>query len=121
MAGFMTQRIGNYLAALGAIIGAALFSAAAGQGAEGVQGRVTFANGKPAPQVFVQARSLGPAGPAVSDIAIFTDSAGGYSWPLPPGRFELSFVHEGKKLATRRVTVGRNGVTRLDVRLSDRK
>jgi hypothetical protein len=102
------------------VVGAVLLSASATHAAEGVQGRVTFANGKPATQVFVQARPLGPSGPAVPDIGIFTDGAGRYSWPLPPGRFELTFVHQGKKLTTRSVTVGRSGVTRLDVRLSDR-
>jgi hypothetical protein len=121
MAGSMTQRIRNYLATLVALVTAVLLSAAVGEAAEGVQGRVTFANGKPAAQVFVQARPLGPSGPPVPDIGIFTDSAGRYSWPLPPGRFELTFVHEGKKLTTRRITVGRTGVTPLDVRLSDRK
>jgi hypothetical protein len=105
------------MAFLGAILGVAMLSTSDGQAAQGVQGNVAFANGKPATQVFVQARSLDRPAPAIPDIANFTDNAGNYSWSLPPGRFELTFIHQGRNLATRRVTVGRTGVTRLDVRL----
>ena len=112
-----SHRTRNLIGALGAMLAAVLLSMSAGHTAQGVQGRVVFANGKPATQVFVQAKSLGQGGPPVPDIGIFTDGAGGYAWPLPPGRFELTFIHQGNKLATRKVTVGRSGVTRLDVRL----
>jgi len=108
----------NFVRALGAMLAAVLLSMSDGHTAQGVQGRVVFSNGKPATQVFVQARPLDQGGLPIPDIGIFTDGAGGYAWPLPPGRFELTFVHQGKKLATRSVTVGRSGVTRLDVRLS---
>ena len=94
-----------------------MLSISGGQAAQGVQGNIAFANGKPATQVFVQARSLERPAPAIPDIGIFTDGAGNYSWPLPPGSFELTFIHQGRKLATRKVTVQRSGVTRLDVRL----
>jgi hypothetical protein len=92
----------------------------AGSGAvrEGVHGRVTFASGKAAANVFVQARSLGQS--AVPDIGIFTSKGGNYFWPLPPGRFELTFIHQGRKRATREVEVGRNRATRLDVQLTAR-
>jgi hypothetical protein len=105
------------MAVLSVMLGAAMLSTSAGQAAQGVQGHVAFANGKPATQVFVQARSRERPAPAIPDIANFTDSAGNYSWSLPPGRFELTFIHQGRKLATRKVTVGRAGVTRLDVQL----
>lgn len=87
---------------------------------KGVQGRVTFASGKPAANVFVQARSLGQPAVALPDIGILTNQAGDYSWPLPPGRFELNFIHNGKKLATRQVNVGRNRPARLDIQLPAR-
>lgn len=93
-------------------------SAGSGGVREGVQGRVTFASGKPAANVFVQARSLGQM--AVADIGIFTDKAGNFYWPLPPGRFELTFVHQGRSLARRAVEVARSGATRVDIQLSAR-
>ena len=82
---------------------------------EGVRGRVTSASGKPVSEVFVQARSLDRPAPAIPDIAIMTDQAGNYSWPLASGRYEFSFIHQGRTLATRQVTVGRNRVTSLNV------
>jgi len=107
------------MALLSAMVGAVMLSISGGQAAaQGVQGHIAFANGKPATQVFVQARSLDRPAPAIPDIGIFTDGAGNYSWPLPPGRFELTFIHQERKLGTRKVTVERSGVTRLDVRLS---
>lgn len=86
---------------------------------KGVQGRVTFASGKPAANVFVQARSLGQPAVALPDIGVLTNKAGDYFWPLPPGRFELTFIHQGKKLATRQGNVGRDGRTRLDIELPE--
>jgi hypothetical protein len=112
------QRKRNWVALFSAMLGAAMFSISGGPAAQGVQGHVAFANGKPATQVFVQARSLERPAPAIPDIGIFTDGSGNYSWPLPPGRFELTFIHQGRKLATRNVTVERSGIARLDVRLS---
>lgn len=84
---------------------------------KGVQGRVTFASGKPAEKVFVQARSLGQPAIALPDIGILTNKAGDYFWPLPPGRFELTFILRGRKLATRQLDVGRNRPARLDIQL----
>jgi hypothetical protein len=88
--------------------------------AEGVQGRVTFASGKPAANVFVQARSLGSPTVALPDIGIFTNKSGEFFWPLPPGRFELTFSQDGRKLATRKIDVGKSRPARLDVELPAR-
>ena len=52
------QRKRNWMALFSAMLGAAMLSISGGQAAQGVQGNIAFANGKPATQVFVQARSL---------------------------------------------------------------
>jgi hypothetical protein len=87
---------------------------------KGVQGRVTFASGKPAANIFVQARSIGQPSVALPDIGILTNKAGDFFWPLPPGRFELTFILHGRKLATRQVNVGRSRATRFDIQLPAR-
>jgi hypothetical protein len=87
---------------------------------EGVGGRVTSASGAPVANVFVQARSLG--GPrAIPDIAIMTDAAGRYFWKLAPGRYELSFMRDGRELMRKRVVVRPNELTRLDIEASGQR
>jgi hypothetical protein len=87
---------------------------------EGVGGRVTSASGAPVANVFVQARSLG--GPrAIPDIAIMTDAAGRYFWKLAPGRYELSFMRDGRELTRKRVVVRPNELTRLDIEASGQR
>jgi hypothetical protein len=82
---------------------------------EGVGGRVTSAFGAPIANVFVQARSI--SGPrAVPDIAVYTDSAGHYSWKLDPGVYELTFMQDGRELVRKRVVVRPNELTRLDIK-----
>jgi hypothetical protein len=66
--------------------------------------------------VVVLAQSLDKPSPAIPDIAITTDAAGRYLWLLRPGKYELTFLLNGKKLATRRVTVSAEGTPQsLDV------
>jgi hypothetical protein len=71
----------------------------------GVAGVVRAASGKPVSGVAVVAQSLDKPSPAIPDIAITTDAAGRYLWLLRPGNYELTFLLNGKKLATRRVTI----------------
>ena len=92
-------------------------SPAAAQPKPGLRGQLTFASGKPAAGVFVQARPLGQS-PALPDIGIFTNKSGAFFWPLPAGRFELTFIHRGQKLAVRQVEVAEGRTARMDVRLS---
>jgi hypothetical protein len=66
---------------------------------------VRAASGKPVSGVVVLAKSLDKPSPAIPDIAITTNAAGRYLWLLRPGNYELTFLLNGKKLATRRVTV----------------
>jgi hypothetical protein len=84
---------------------------------QGVRGRVIAADGRPLRDVFVQATSLDRPAPAIPDIAITTDQAGNYFWALLPGRYSLTFFHQGRRLTSRDVGVRRNEVTPLDVRL----
>jgi hypothetical protein len=77
---------------------------------------VRTASGKPVTGVVVLAQSLDKPSPAIPDIAITTDSAGRYLWLLRPGKYELAFLLNGKKLATRRVTISTEGTPQsLDV------
>ena len=87
---------------------------------EGVGGRVTSASGAPVANVFVQARSLG--GPrAIPDIAVMTDSAGEYFWKLTAGRYELTFMRDGRELVRKQVVVRPNELTRLDIEASGQR
>ena len=81
---------------------------------QGVSGRVTSASGAPMANVFVQARSLDGLR-AIPDIAIMTDSAGHYLWDLAAGRYELTFMRDGRELVRKRVVVRQNELIRLDV------
>ena len=87
---------------------------------EGVGGRVISAEGSPISGVLVQARWLDKPVP-IPDIAIVTDSAGRYFWKLPPGRYELTFSQEGRRLASRNVTVHRNQITEAGIRVPARQ
>ena len=84
---------------------------------EGVVGRVTALDGHPIEGAFIQAISLGDAGPPIPDIAILSDSQGRYTWPLMPGSVQLSVTADGYQSATARVTIQTGKVTMLDFRL----
>lgn len=71
---------------------------------------MTSADGNPISGVFVQAKWLDKPVP-IPDIAIVTDHTGRYFWALPPGRYELTFFHDGRRLASRNVTVHRNQIS----------
>lgn len=86
----------------------------------GISGQVRLPSGQPLRKVVVLARSLDRSPPPIPDIAITTDENGRYFWKLPPGRYELTFVREGKRIATREVSVpGDTRKTILNVTISD--
>ena len=108
-------RVGNSLLAIFAVVFAMIFATKLSVAAEGVSGTITSSSREPMAHIFVQARSLN--GTPVPDLGVISGTDGQYFWPLRPGRYELTFVRQGKKLASRRTSVDRAGVTRLDVRL----
>ena len=82
--------------------------------AQGVAGRVTSTDGGAVEGAFVQASSLDPDGPAIPEIAIFTDADGNYQWTLRPGRYELAITADGFERAVDQVTVASGELAKLD-------
>jgi hypothetical protein len=71
----------------------------------GIVGHVRTQSGEPLHGIVVLAESLDPGGRAIPELAISTDPAGRFFWELEPGRYRLAFVRDGRRLATREVTV----------------
>ncbi len=79
-------------------------------------------SGQPLRGVVVLVDPLDKPSPPIPDVANATDQAGYYYWALPPGRYRLSFIHNGTRIATRDVAIpdGRRIVS-FDVVIADRK
>jgi hypothetical protein len=82
---------------------------------QGVSGVVKSASGEPLRDIVVLAKSLDKPAPAIPDIAIVTNAAGRYLWALPAGQYELTFIQDGRKFASRRVAVRQDKLTQLDI------
>jgi hypothetical protein len=76
---------------------------------------VKSASGEPLRDIVVLAKSLDKPAPAIPDIAIVTNAAGRYLWALPAGQYELTFIQDGRKFASRRVAVRQDKLTQLDI------
>ena len=85
--------------------------------AEGAVGRLVTPSGDPVAGAQITVRSLDrPAGP-VPEIAILSDKDGRFAWPLPPGRYRLAAVVEGREIAIATVTVEPGRVTTVTLKL----
>ncbi|MCL4187551.1 MAG: carboxypeptidase regulatory-like domain-containing protein [Rhodobacteraceae bacterium] len=85
-----------------------------GGAAEGVEGRVTDARGRPVAGAFVEARGTGPRPNPVPEIAVFTDGDGRYRWFLPAGSYAITVTAEALGRRTLAVTVPHGRAVRLD-------
>jgi hypothetical protein len=81
---------------------------------EGVAGRVTHADGTPAPEITIGVRSLDVPSPSIPEIGIFTDPDGRYAWPLRPGAYELWPVSDDFAAVPGRADVRAGELSRLD-------
>lgn len=87
----------------------------------GIGGQVRSQSGQPLHGVVVLVVSLDKPGPPIPDLANATDRAGHFFWALPPGRYRLTFVRDGRKIATRDVAIpDRRRIVPVDVVVSDR-
>lgn len=79
-------------------------------------------SGQPLRGVVVLVDPLDKPSPPIPDVANATDQSGYYYWALPPGRYRLTFVHNGKNIATRDAAIpdGRR-IVPLDVVITNRK
>jgi hypothetical protein len=78
-----------------------------------VFGLVLDAAGRPVAGAFVQVQALAAAHP-VPELAVFSDDAGAYVWPLRPGRYLLEVsqtLGQGAAVAE----VPPVGATRVDI------
>lgn len=67
--------------------------------ATAVHGVVQDASGKPVTGVMVAAVSTDMPARAVPELAVVTDPAGLFEWPLPPGRYRLEVTVESRRAA----------------------
>lgn len=81
---------------------------------QGLSGSVRDESGKPLVGALVVPRSLQSAGPAIPELAILSNEAGRYAWPLPPGLYELAVTADGYEPARRRGDVTQGKVTSID-------
>lgn len=79
--------------------------------ADGVSGTVRDGRGRPVAGVLVEA-SAEPGSPPVPDLAIVTDQAGRFDWPLRPGTYRLSAGPSGTAV---RVTVRAGSAAHVDL------
>lgn len=79
--------------------------------ADGVSGTVRDGRGRPVAGVLVQAAAE-PGSPPVPDLAIVTDQAGRFDWPLRPGTYRLSAGPSGTAV---RVTVRAGSAAHVDL------
>lgn len=84
---------------------------------EGIEGRVTAADGTPVAGAFVQAESLDEPAQRIPELAINTDDDGHYLWPLAPGRYRISVSVEGREPASQTATVEPGKLTTLSFTL----
>lgn len=75
---------------------------------QGITGTVTRPDGTPVAGAFIAATPLDRPAPPIPEIAILTNEAGRFTWPLRPGRYRLTAMHEGDEVgaATAEVTAG---------------
>lgn len=80
----------------------------------GIRGTVTDEQGKPLVDVAV---TIVEASRVVPAMAIFTDAAGHYEWPVGPGQYTLEAARDGYKPARATVTVEAGQVAQADMQL----
>jgi hypothetical protein len=82
--------------------------------AQGLSGSVRNESGEPVVGALVVPRSLQSAGPAIPELAILSNEAGRFAWPLQPGPYELTVTAEGYEPARGRGDVTQGKVTTID-------
>ncbi len=89
---------------------------------DGVAGRVIDRAGRPLRGIVVLVRKLDPPNVPIPELANSTDARGRFFWPLPAGRYRLTFVGDGHRLTERTVTVRGGGETvRMEVVVAGRR
>lgn len=82
---------------------------------EGFAGRVVDESGRAVQGALIVPRSLGPTGPAIPELAVLSDEAGRFEWPVPAGTYEVLVTADGHRSASREVSVAKGKVTRIEV------
>ena len=88
---------------------------AVAQISEGVVGRLLQSGDRPIANAVIAAKSLDRPAKAIPDIAIMTNAAGRFQWPLRPGAYQLAAMLDGRQVATATVTVEPGQVTTIDL------
>lgn len=82
---------------------------------QGTAGLVATASGAPVAGAMIMARSIDSPSRPVPEIAVLSGGDGRFAWPLPPGRYELSALVEGRAGPAVAVTVPPGGVVRVEL------
>jgi hypothetical protein len=106
-------------AALGAPPGPVAAAAAAQASTQGLTGRVVSKDGRPVAGVLVLPQAAGADSGPIPDIAVFTDADGRFTWRLKPGRYNVSFLVDGRVRARETVAIAAERATAITVRLAD--
>jgi hypothetical protein len=81
---------------------------------QGLTGTVRDDAGMPVIGAMVTPRSLQSSGPPIPELAILSNQDGRYTWPLPPGNYELIVSADYHAPARGRATVRSGAVSTLD-------
>ncbi|RAM52450.1 MAG: hypothetical protein C6Y22_05425 [Hapalosiphonaceae cyanobacterium JJU2] len=85
---------------------------------EGVTGLVTTRDGNPIVNAWIQAKSVDEPSKPIPEIAIITNEAGEYKWPLLPGKYEISVFIDNKPYTAKSVRVKSGQAVTLNFNVS---
>lgn len=85
---------------------------------QGFSGSVRDETGQPIAGALIVPRSLQTPAPAIPELAILSDLTGRYTWPLPPGDYELTVTAEDYETVQQRGSIVEGAVTTLDIGLT---
>ncbi len=88
---------------------------AAGRITQGITGTVTRADGTPIAGAFIAATSLDRPSPPIPEIAILTNEAGRFTWPLRPGRYRVTALVDGAEVGSANTQVTRGKLSEVRI------
>jgi hypothetical protein len=85
----------------------------------GITGHVTTSpSGRPLEGAVIEVMSKDRVPQPTPLIAAVTDHEGRYSWPLPPGTWDVTVSAPGHRSSTQRIVIQERTIERLDFALS---
>jgi hypothetical protein len=81
---------------------------------EGLIGQIKTRSGEPVVGAMIIPTPNSSDAPPIPEIAITTDTAGHYEWPLQPGLYKITIISDGYQTSSQDVEIRANHVSTLD-------